>query len=148
MAARNARNASATFTPTRKLPEPEINITPLVDVVLVLLIIFMVIAPSMQDGVPVELPEASAFDAKKPDHEIEVAMTADGRLHLNDAELTEQELVLAVRAERDQHADAVVVLKADAALPYAKVREVFATLSGAGTKGVSLRVQKRRGGES
>ena len=127
---------------------PEMNVTPLVDVVLVLLIIFMVIAPSMQDGVPVTLPEASSLDAKKPDHEIEVAMTADGKLHLDDAEVPEQALLAAVRARRDEHADATVVLKADATLPYARVRDVFAALSGAGMKGVSLRVAKRRGGES
>lgn len=149
MGARNARTASATFTRSTKQPDvqPEINVTPLVDVVLVLLIIFMVIAPALQEGVPVELPDASAFDAKKPDHEIEIALTADGQLHLEDQVISEPELLAAVRAEKERHHDAAIVLKADATLPYAKVRAVFAALSNAGNKGVSLRVAARRGEE-
>jgi biopolymer transport protein ExbD len=136
------------FTTTRKQPEPEINVTPLVDVVLVLLIIFMVIAPSLQEGLPVVLPEAAAVDAKKPEHKIEIVMTSDGKLHLDDHELEEPALLAAVEAARQSRPDAVVVLKADAKLPYSRVRDVFASLSRAGMKGVSLKVASRRGGES
>ena len=136
------------FTSTRTQPEPEINVTPLVDVVLVLLIIFMVIAPSLQEGLPVLLPEATAVDTKKPDHKIEVVMTADGKLHFEENELEEEALLEAVRAAHERQADAAVVLKADASLPYARVREVFASLSKSGMKGVSLKVSTRRQGDT
>ena len=82
------KSASATFTRSVKQPEPEINVTPLVDVVLVLLIIFMVIAPNLQEGTPVVLPEIDAVDEEKHEDTIEVAMTADGKLWLEDEERT------------------------------------------------------------
>jgi biopolymer transport protein ExbD len=97
---------------------------------------------------PVVLPEAVAVDAKKPEHKVEIVMTADGKLHLDDHELEVPALLAAVEAARQSRPDAVVVLKADAKLPYAQVRDVFASLSRAGMKGVSLKVASRQGGES
>lgn len=141
------KNASATSKPEAPL-EPEINVTPLVDVVLVLLIIFMVIAPNLQEGTPVVLPEISTPDDKPKPEIIEVALTADRRLFLDDVETSREEVLGALTKAREATPDKPLVLKADAALPYGEVRELFASLQRLGFRNVSMKVAKRRGGET
>src|SRR5512138_124313 len=74
-------------------PLAEINVTPLVDVMLVLLIIFMVTAPLMVSGVPVKLPESAAAQDRPPSKPMVITIAADGRLYIRDEQVTQDELV-------------------------------------------------------
>lgn len=123
----------------RARPMAEINITPFVDVMLVLLIIFMVAAPLMTVGVPVELPKTAAgaltSDAEEP---LTVTLTADGRTLIQTSETQSDELVTklqAIAAERDS---AKVFLRADGAVPYSQVVEVMGALNAGGFSDIGL----------
>jgi biopolymer transport protein TolR len=135
----------------RKLPEPEINVTPLVDVVLVLLIIFMVIAPQLEHGERVELPAIFQPDAKSRSKldPITVTMTAGGSLFL------EKEAIATPEALRERlasmHAaepERRVVIKGDSSLRYEKMRSTFALCQTIGFPGVSLNVSQRGGAKA
>lgn len=130
-----------------KQPEPEINVTPLVDVVLVLLIIFMVIAPALQEGTPVVLPEIQQPDKEKFENPLEVVMTADGKLWMDDEESTREAVLASLEKTHQAKPERVLILKADAALPYATVREMFASIQGTGFRNVSLKVSSKKGEE-
>jgi biopolymer transport protein ExbD/biopolymer transport protein TolR len=130
----------------RPLPEPEINVTPLVDVVLVLLIIFMVIAPQLEHGERVELPAVTNPDAKSKAKldPITVTVTASGTLFLEKEKLEgDAELRARLAALAAESPDRRVVLKGDGSLPYSKMRAVFAACQDVGLKGVSLQVGQR-----
>ena len=143
------KSASATFTRSVKQPEPEINVTPLVDVVLVLLIIFMVIAPNLQEGTPVVLPEIDAVDKDKHEDNIEVVMTADAKLWIDDKETTREAVLSELERTHEARPERVLILKADAQLPYSTVRELFASIQKTGFRNVSLKVStKHRDGET
>jgi len=126
-------------------PQPEINVTPLVDVVLVLLIIFMVVTPVLANEDRVLLPEADHPDAKKETEAApwEVVLDHEGRFLLDDGPLE----IAALRAEllRRKAEDPTrrVLLLADGRLPYGTVRAAFAALQGVGFRGVSLKVLER-----
>lgn len=117
----------------------EINVTPLVDVCLVLLIIFMVVAPMINEGVDVALPEAErAVPLPEERSAVVVAVKADGRLYVGTALVTLDELAGRVRAEAGGATDPGIVLRGDRTLPYATVREVMKRLSEAGFGRASL----------
>jgi biopolymer transport protein ExbD/biopolymer transport protein TolR len=128
-----------------KQPEPEINVTPLVDVVLVLLIIFMVIAPALNEGEHVELPEILTPDQKKKELEpIDLTLAANGNLVLDKQLVTEGELRSRLEALHAEDPERRILLKADTALPYGKVRDTFAMVQDVGFRGVSLKVLERK----
>ena len=138
-------------TGSRRQPEPEINITPLVDVVLVLLIIFMVVAPELEHGERVELPAIVKPDesAKGRLDPITVTMTARGSLFV-EKEPIQDLAALGERLEkiRASEPDRRIVLKGDSAASYKQMRETFAVCQKLGFPGVSLAVSQRgRGGE-
>jgi len=129
----------------KKQPEPEINVTPLVDIVLVLLIIFMVVTPAMNEGEHIELPELTKTDEKKKDlNPIEVTMAYNGRLLVNKQAIERSNMVSTVKALHDEKPDAVVMLNADARLDYKIVRDAFKELQDVGFQGVSLKVAERK----
>lgn len=129
----------------RPQPEPDINITPLVDVVLVLLIIFMVITPELAKNPVVELPSAKQFDEEhKSMDALDVVLKKDGVILLEDKEISRDGLVAALAETRAADPDRTVILQADAALPYKDVRDLFATMQRTGTRGVSLKVVERK----
>ncbi|MEO0033120.1 MAG: protein TolR [Pseudomonadota bacterium] len=116
----------------------EINVTPLVDVMLVLLIIFMVTAPMLTAGVPIDLPDSRAEALKEDQHEITVSMDGEGRLFLDDQELAPGELGERL-ANVDKGGNApLVVLRADRTLDYGRVVAVMGELNAAGFKSISL----------
>lgn len=124
---------------------PEINVTPLVDVVLVLLIIFMVIAPSLEHGERVELPgifQPDKAPASKLDP-ITVTVARSGALYLEKEVVSAEALAIRLATLHGESADRRVVLKGDSAVDYVKVRELFTTVQNAGFTGVSLMVSKR-----
>jgi biopolymer transport protein ExbD/biopolymer transport protein TolR len=124
------------------------NVTPLVDVVLVLLIIFMVIAPALEHGQRVELPSVLSPDPKSKSKldPITVTVTAAGSLFLEkegmaDLATLRDRLTTIRTAEPDRR----VVIKGDSGLPYAKMRDTFAMVQDVGFPGVSLMVSQRGG---
>jgi biopolymer transport protein TolR len=118
--------------PLRRVPalKADINVTPLVDVVLVLLIIFMVVTPLIASGVAVDLPR-TAHHARKPDdgRDIIVSVTQDKRFYVGSTRVGRvEELAQAVSAERRRYPDKTVFLKADARVPFGSVRAAMQAL--------------------
>jgi TolR protein len=121
------------------LPISEINVTPLVDVMLVLLIVFMVAAPMMMVGVPVQLPQTSAARIAQTAPPVVVTVARDGRVFLRQEEVAEAELGPRLRALREAEAnDAPVYVRGDRAVPYGEVMRVMGRVSAAGITRVSL----------
>ncbi len=122
----------------------EINVTPLVDVVLVLLIIFMVVTPTLEAGVAVDLPSILNPDSGKNDVEpTTLTLTADGTLFLEKEAVAATEVEARLGRFRAEKPDARLVLKADRKLDYGKVRALFKTCQGLGFPGVALQVLDR-----
>ncbi|OJH36665.1 ExbD/TolR family protein [Cystobacter ferrugineus] len=121
---------------------PEMNVTPLVDVVLVLLIIFMVVTPQLEAGAAVDLPAAANVDKGEENSltPTTVSLTAQGALFIDKHEVPRTQLVEKLRGVIGKDPQARVVLKADRAVRYAEVRNVFKTLQDAGFPGISLQV--------
>jgi biopolymer transport protein TolR len=131
---------------SKEQPKPDINVTPLVDVVLVLLIIFMVVTPAMEEGEHIELPQLSKADEKKKDmNPIEVTLAHSGRV-LIDKKVTDPALLESeLRALHAKDGEARVLLTADARLEYQVVRKTFKTMQDIGFQGVSLKVAEKKG---
>jgi biopolymer transport protein ExbD/biopolymer transport protein TolR len=133
----------------RRDSAPVINVTPLVDVVLVLLIIFMVIAPSLEHGERVELPTIDQPDKvqKGKLDPVTVTVGRGGSIYLENTPTSLATLPSQLTNIHAREPDRKVVLEGDGQLDYAKVREVFAVIQNAGLSGVSLRVEKRGNGK-
>jgi len=116
-----------------------INVTPLVDVMLVLLVIFMVTAPMMQTGVAVELPQTSAAAPLKSDEApLVVSVTRDGAIYLNDVSMDMEALLTKLTAIRKENPAQTVYLRGDHAASYGLVVGVIAALKGAGVEQVGM----------
>ena len=124
---------------SRARPMSEINVTPFVDVMLVLLIIFMVAAPLLTVGVPVNLPETAA-DALPSDSEepLTVTLTADGRIQIQTTDVARGQLVTKLRAIADERDSDRIYLRADGAIPYAEVMQIMGALNAGGFSNVGL----------
>ncbi|RKG74210.1 ExbD/TolR family protein [Corallococcus terminator] len=130
---------------TRRSITPEMNVTPLVDVVLVLLIIFMVVTPQLEAGAAVELPVATNPDPENKNLEpTTVSLAANGSFFLDRKELTRDALVVELKTLRQAKPDAPVVLKADRGVAYVQVRSVFKAMQDIGFPGISLQVIDRQ----
>ncbi len=117
----------------------EINITPFVDVMLVLLIIFMVAAPLMTVGVPVELPKTAAGALPSVEEEpLTITLTADGRLVLQKTELAREELIPRLRAIAAERSDDRIFLRADGAVRYEDFAQILGALNAAGFSDIGL----------
>ena len=117
----------------------EINITPFVDVMLVLLIIFMVAAPLMTVGVPVELPKTAATSLPSEQEEpLTITLTADGLLMIQKTETDVDQLIPKLRAIAVERADDKVFLRADGAIPYERVMQVMGALNAGGFRDIGL----------
>jgi biopolymer transport protein TolR len=117
----------------------EINVTPFVDVMLVLLIIFMVAAPMLTVGVPVELPRTSAGALPSEQEEpLAVTLTADGAIRLMDTEVNPADLLPQLRAIAAERRDTKVFLRADGSIPYERVVQVMGALNNGGFNNIGL----------
>lgn len=130
--------------------KPNINVTPLVDVVLVLLIIFMVVLPDMNDeGKTIAMTQVQTADEPDTDgpEPLIVTIDKDKVYSLGDDDLPRDACLEAIKSQAD--ASTVVMLRGDAAVPYGEIRDFFAQLQEMGFKGVKLAVGARRemGGE-
>lgn len=116
----------------------QINVTPLVDVMLVLLVIFMVTAPIIQQGVQVNLPQAKAAAIPGTDELLVVSIAKNGRIYLNDNVMTLDELGAKMRAIRSNLADKQVYVRADQDVRYGLVMQTIAELKQAGIERVGM----------
>jgi len=123
----------------RRAPMAEINVTPLVDVMLVLLIIFMVTAPLLVTGVAVDLPDSKAKALKSDDKPIQISLDATGQVFIDQQKVTTEALPARLAALREaRQDDARVYVRGDRALDYGRVMEVVGDVSAAGFKKVAL----------
>jgi biopolymer transport protein TolR len=117
----------------------EINVTPFVDVMLVLLIIFMVAAPLMTVGVPVELPKTAAGALSGEEEEpLTVTITADGIVQIQTTEVPRDQLVTRLLAIASERESSRVFLRADGAVAYADVMQVMGALNRGGFTNIGL----------
>ncbi|MBX2804338.1 MAG: biopolymer transporter ExbD [Hyphomicrobiales bacterium] len=121
-------------------PLAEINVTPLVDVMLVLLIIFMVAAPLMVSGVPVKLPESTTAQDRPPAKPMVVTIAADGQLYIRDEQVSREELIprLAALRPSEGQPETTAYVRADKTIAYGRVMEVLNDVSQAGYSRISL----------
>ncbi|MBR3370211.1 MAG: protein TolR [Rhodobacteraceae bacterium] len=117
----------------------EINVTPFVDVMLVLLIIFMVAAPMLTVGVPVELPRTSAGALPAEQEEpLSVTLSTDGTVMIMSSEVSLNDLIPQLRAIAAERRDNRVYLRADGAIPYERVVQVMGALNSGGFNNIGL----------
>ena len=129
----------------RYRPLSEINVTPLVDVMLVLLIIFMVTAPLMTSGVDVDLPKTDAKPLNQDSDPLNVSINAKGQIYLQNAEVTLPELVDKLRAIAPDNPDRRIFVRGDNAINYGLVVQVMGTITEGGFTKVALLAQQPSG---
>ena len=123
----------------------DINVTPLVDVVLVLLIIFMVITPMLQRGKAVKLPDAkNLVEPKQGGDPLLISITADKKVWLDKTEVPKAELADAIKGELAKLGGVPIVLKGDKDVDYKTVREVVLQVSKSGAQGMSLAASHKK----
>ncbi len=116
----------------------QINVTPLVDVMLVLLVIFMVTAPIIQQGVEVNVPKVKAAALPGEEQQFVVSITRDKQLYLNDARLSTDELTQKLTAISAERPDRQVFIRADEDVPYGEVIRTMAAIKAAGIQNVGM----------
>ena len=122
-------------------PIAEINVTPMVDVMLVLLVIFMITAPLLSSGVPVDLPKTSAGALKGDDNSLTVSVNAKGQIFINETEVQLDELGPRLQRISSLKSDNRIFVKADTGINYGRVMEVMGQLNAAGFPHVALVTQ-------
>jgi len=127
---RRHRGASAAMS--------EINVTPFVDVMLVLMIIFMVAAPMLTVGVPIKLPETSANAMPNEEEPLTITLTKDGLVLIQTTEYSQDELIPKLTAIAAERTNKKVFLRADGALPYEAVAQVMGALNAGGFNDIGL----------
>ena len=143
MAVGNGGGAGAEDDEDAYKPMAEINITPMVDVMLVLLIIFMVTAPLLVAGVPVELPNTAAARISQPKKPMIVSLAADGSLYVREEQVSSDTLIPRLQALRASEGDTVVYVRADKSRTYGDVMEVLGSVGQSGYARVSLLSQPK-----
>lgn len=121
----------------------EMNITPLVDVMLVLLVVFIVTAPMLTNAIPVNLPKTAAVAPPKQRDPLVVSIDAQAQLFINKAALTREELILRLQQAKEENADLIVQLQADEYANYGDVTRILAEMEKAGITRLALLTQKR-----
>ena len=119
----------------------EINVTPFVDVMLVLLIVFMVTAPLLTVGIPVDLPKVKAdalTDQKDP---VEITVKLDGLIYLGESEVEIENLIPRLNAITDQNTEARIYVRGDRVVAYGRVMEIMSIINSAGYIKVALVAQ-------
>jgi biopolymer transport protein TolR len=133
---------------SRYRPMSEINVTPLVDVMLVLLVVFMVTAPLLTVGVPVDLPQTQAPPINEPKEPTVITVNKEGEIYVQDAAVPEDSLVAKLQAVTNSNPDAVLYVRGDKDINYGKVLEVMSLISNAGFHKVSLVAEAPKGGQA
>jgi biopolymer transport protein TolR len=122
----------------------EINVTPLVDVMLVLLIIFMVAAPMMTVGVPIDLPETQAKALNSETQPITISVKNDGTAFLQETPIPVEEIAAKLEAIATTGYNERIFVRGDATAPYGVIADVMARIQGAGFKNIGLVTQEKK----
>ena len=116
----------------------DINVTPLVDVMLVLLVVFMITAPMLNVGVPVDLPKTKAAKMNDQVEPLVVSVDAQGRSYLQETELAGEALIARLMAVTSSNPEAKIYVRGDKSLPYGRIMEIMGEIAAAGFHRVSL----------
>ena len=126
------------FYRSKKEPMSEINVTPFVDVMLVVLIIFMVTAPLLTVGVQVDLPESAADSLPDDQEPLTISINSKGEIYIQEHQVTYQKMVPKLLAIAKNRTDTRIYVRGDKNINYGRVLEIMGTLSGAGFSKVAL----------
>ncbi len=122
----------------RARPMSDINVTPFVDVMLVLLIVFMVTAPLLSAGVPVNLPDANAKPLAAEKDPVAVTIDADGRIFVKDAEVPIDQLITKLSDAVGGNLDQRIYIRGDRSVSYGAIMRVMGDINGAGFRNIGL----------
>jgi len=125
-------------------PMSEINVTPLVDVMLVLVVIFIITAPLLASAIRLDLPQAEGTQAGEAPRFVTVALDKEGRLFLNDKPVTPEELATQLAASAKQNPDTEIQLRADQGVPYGRVVEVMGAAHKAGLNRIGFVAEPKK----
>ena len=134
----NARDAGFSGRTGQRRLMSEINVTPMVDVMLVLLVIFMVTAPLLTVGVPVDLPQTKAPAINEPKEPLVITIDAKGEVYLQNSKIDAKDLAARLAAITSNNPDAAIYVRGDRAIDYGRVLEIMGIVSAAGFTKVSL----------
>ncbi|MBP0614217.1 protein TolR [Jiella mangrovi] len=123
---------------SRRAPMSEINVTPMVDVMLVLLIIFMVAAPMLTVGVPIELPKTQAKALNSESQPITISVNAKGEVYINDTEIAVDEVVPKLEQIAKTGYQERIFVKGDRSADYGTVMQIMGRINAAGFKNIGL----------
>jgi biopolymer transport protein TolR len=130
---------------TRYPPMADINVTPFVDVMLVLLVIFMIAAPLLTVGVPVDLPKTQAATINEQVEPLTITINGQGQLYIQEAEVAVDQLVPRLQAIVRSKADQRIFVRGDKGIQYGRVMEVMGLVSSAGFDKVALIAEMPQG---
>jgi len=134
----NSRGDGFTGRPVQRRLMSEINVTPMVDVMLVLLVIFMVTAPLLTVGVPVDLPQTNAPAINEPKEPLVISINAKGDVYLQNSLIDPNDLGARLGAITNNNPNASIYVRGDRAIDYGRVLEIMGIVSAAGFTKVSL----------
>ena len=140
--------ASRRSSKQRYRPLSEINVTPFVDVMLVLLIVFMVTAPLLTVGVPVDLPKTQAQSIADPDEPLVISVDAEGQIYIQDSEVELNQLVPRLHAITESKPDTRIFVRGDRMIAYGRIMQVMGTVNSAGFRRVALIAELPKGGDA
>ena len=126
------------FQRSKKEPMSEINVTPFVDVMLVLLIIFMVTAPLLTVGVQVDLPESAADSLPDDQEPLTLSINSKGEIYIQEHQVTYQKMIPKLLAIAKNRTDTRIYVRGDKTINYGRVLEIMGLLSGSGFTKVAL----------
>ena len=129
---------NSTVVKRRYQPMAEINVTPFVDVMLVLLVVFMVTAPLLTVGVKIDLPRAEADVLKGSDEPLTVSISASGKIFLQETEISLSDLVPRLQAITGENPSVRIFVRGDRSIDYGSVMAVMSSINGAGFTKVAL----------
>ena len=130
---------------SRRAPMAEINVTPLVDVMLVLLVVFMVTAPLLTVGVPVELPQTQAPPINEQKEPLVITVNREGVIFIQETSVPVESLIVRLQSITGGNPDAVLYVRGDKEINYGRVLEVMSLVSAAGFRKVSLVAEAPKG---
>jgi len=119
-------------------PMADINVTPLVDVMLVLLVVFMITAPLLTVAVPIDLPKAQAQSMKQDKEPLIVTIDLRGQVYLQETKTELDDLIAKLKAVTGTNPDARIFVRGDKGVPYGRIMEVMGTINAAGYTKVAL----------
>lgn len=129
----------------RHVPVSEINVTPFVDVMLVLLIIFMVAAPLLTVGVPIDLPETQARSLQPETQPITISVNEEGKVFIQDTEISPDDILAQLEAIAKNGYEERIYMRGDRAADYGTVMKIMARISAAGYKKIGLVTLQEQG---